>query len=430
MVEPKACRFWQQALLSGLIDADNLAKCWESIPPRSARPTPSIAALARRSIELGMLTLWQGQQLLQGRSAGFRIDKYTLLEHIGHGGMGRVYLAKDTRLNRRVALKVLSRERMNNPRARPVSARGEGRRTTPARKPGADLRRRLVQRRLLPGDGIHRRQDRRPSHLRRGRIPPPIAANIARQVALGLEHAYQKGLIHRDVNPWNILVSREGITKLTDMGLAIDLEDDEIVTRDGATVGTFDYISPEQARHSRNVDTRSDLYSLGCTLYHMISGRVPFPQLSLPEKLYAHQLSEPEQMSITVPGIPEGLEAAVKRMMRKTPEERYASPGVVAEILVPFSAERMTLEMIEAISPRVVVPKPGEADPPPLNEAPKPIAGSDADPADPAAAGIGADPTAPPKRPRRRRASRLGPAISAIRSPRSISDPSRHSPTR
>ena len=380
MVEPKECRFWQQALQSGLMDADNLAKCWDSIPPEKRTPDAVDRRLARRGIELGFLTVWQGQQLLQGRSAGFRIDKYTLLDHIGHGGMGRVYLAKDTRLNRRVALKVLSRERMNNPRALARFQREA--------KVGAQLQHENLVRIYDEGssNGVYYLvmeyiDGRTAGHLvaDRGRIPPAIAADIARQVSLGLEHANLKGLIHRDVNPWNILISREGITKLTDMGLAIDLDDEEIVTRDGATVGTFDYISPEQARHSRNIDTRSDIYSLGCTLYHMISGRVPFPQPSLPEKLFAHHSSEPEPLANVVLGVPEGLEAAIRRMMRKTPEERYASPGSVAEILAPFSSERMSLERIEAISPRVLVAR--QEDVGALkNEPAKPIAGSDVEP--------------------------------------------------
>lgn len=393
MVEPKDCRFGQQALQSGLIDAENLAKCWDSLPPEKRTPDAVDRRLARRAIELGYLTVWQAQQLLQGRSAGFRIDKYVLLEHIGHGGMGRVYLAKDTRLNRRVALKVLSRERMNNPRAVARFQREA--------KVGAQLQHENLVRIYDEGssNGVYYLvmeyiEGRTAGHLLadRGRIPPAIAADIARQVALGLEHANQKGLIHRDVNPWNILISREGISKLTDMGLAIDLEDDEIVTRDGATVGTFDYISPEQARHSRNVDTRSDIYSLGCSLYHMISGRVPFPQPSLPEKLFAHHSSEAEPLSAAVDDLPEGLEAAVRRMMRKTPEERYATPGLVAEVLAPFSCERMTLAKIEMSSPRVVVSKGVEVGSKPIEaveavepvEPAKPSAGSDADPVEPA----------------------------------------------
>ena len=120
-------------------------------------------------------------------------------------------------------------------------------------------------------------------------MPPATAVRLVRQVALGLEHAHRKGLIHRDVNPYNILVTHDGTAKLADLGLAIAMADEDRVTRDGATVGTFDYVAPEQARHSRAADIRSDIYSLGCTLYHMCSGQVPFPGPSLPEKLFGHQ---------------------------------------------------------------------------------------------------------------------------------------------
>ena len=98
---------------------------------------------------------------------------------------------------------------------------------------------------------------------------------------MGLEHAHRKGLIHRDVNPYNILVTRDGTAKLADLGLAIDLAEDDRVTREGATVGTFDYVAPEQARQSHSADIRSDIYSLGCSLYHMCTGQVPFPTPSL-----------------------------------------------------------------------------------------------------------------------------------------------------
>ena len=108
------------------------------------------------------------------------------------------------------------------------------------------------------------------------------------------------------------------------------------MTREGATVGTFDYVSPEQARHSHSVDTRSDIYSLGCTLYHMLTGQVPFPSPSLPEKLFAHQAVEPEPLTSLVPGMPEGLAAVVHKMMRKSPDDRYATPLDVALALEPY----------------------------------------------------------------------------------------------
>ncbi len=172
-----------------------------------------------------------------------------------------------------------------------------------------------------------------------GPLPPAIAAKLTRQVALGLEHAQRKGLIHRDVNPYNILVTHDGTAKLTDMGLAIDLGDADHVTRDGATVGTFDYVSPEQARHSHSVDTRSDIYSLGCSLYHMLTGQVPFPTSSLPEKLFSHQATVPESVRTHAPWVPEGLAEVVARTLLKTAEERYTTPLELAQALEPYAED-------------------------------------------------------------------------------------------
>ena len=172
-----------------------------------------------------------------------------------------------------------------------------------------------------------------------GPMPPATAVRLLRQVALGLEHAHRKGLIHRDVNPYNVLVTHDGTAKLADLGLAIDLAEEDRVTREGATVGTFDYVAPEQARHSHSADIRSDIYSLGCTLYHMLSGHVPFPSPSLPEKLFSHQALEPAPLDRLIPGLPEGLAEVVQRMMRKSPDERYATPIQVSQALEPFEDE-------------------------------------------------------------------------------------------
>jgi hypothetical protein len=172
----------------------------------------------------------------------------------------------------------------------------------------------------------------------RGHLDPATVAELGRQVALGLDHLHQKGLLHRDINPTNVLVDRSGSAKITDLGLAIDLGDaEDVVTRDGATVGTFDYISPEQARNPRQIDTRSDIYSLGCSLYHMLTGRVPFPAPSLPEKLFAHQSKEPDRIADQVAGVPEGLARVVLKMMSKKPEERYARPVLAARALEEFA---------------------------------------------------------------------------------------------
>jgi serine/threonine protein kinase len=340
MLDLKASRFYHAALQSGLIDAAGLETCFEAIPPEKRTHDAVDRRLARQVIAAGKMTLWQAQQVLGGRASGFRIDKYLLLDLLGRGGMGRVYLARDTRLNRNVALKILSQERMNNPRAiarfqreAKVGAQLQHENLVRVYDEGDDDGVRFLVMEYIEGKNVGQ------VIAELGAIPWSTTAKLGRQVALGLDHARLKGLIHRDVNPCNILITRDGSAKLTDLGLAIDLADQDNVTRDGATVGTFDYVSPEQARHSRLVDTRADIYSLGCTLYHMIAGRVPFPVVSLPEKLYAHQLHEPEPLSELVPGVPRGLDEAIRRMMRKSPDDRFQTPLEVAEALEPFANE-------------------------------------------------------------------------------------------
>jgi serine/threonine protein kinase len=350
MVEPQTTRFWHAAVQSGLLDERALDACWSKISPEKRTADAIDRRLARKAVEMGWMTIWQAQQLLAGlRPQALRYDKYLLLDLIGQGGMGRVYLAKDVRLNRRVALKVLSRERMNNPRAlarflreAKVGAQLQHENLVRIYDEGEAHGNRYLVMEYIEGKTVGRLL------LDHGAMPPAIAARIGRQISLGLDHLYQKGLLHRDVNPLNILVDRSGAAKLTDLGLAIDLgEPEDVVTRDGATVGTFDYISPEQAKHSRLVDIRSDIYSLGCTLYHMIAGRVPFPQPSLPEKLYAHQLVAPEPLSSIVTGVPPGLDAVIRRMMSKAPEERYPTPAAVAQALEPFQCGPAPLAEIE-----------------------------------------------------------------------------------
>ncbi len=286
-----------------------------------------------------------------------------MIENIlGQGGMGRVYLAHDHKLDRQVALKVLSRERMNNPRALArfrrearVGAQLQHDNLVRIYDAGEEEGHLFLVMEFIEGKNVGK------LIAERGPLQAPVAVRVARQVALGLEHARLKGLIHRDVNPMNILLDRDGTAKLTDLGLAIALEEHgEAVTRDGATVGTFDYISPEQARHSRSIDIRSDIYSLGCSLYQMLTGRVPFPQPSLPEKLYLHQMVDPEPLESLIAEVPAGLSAIVRKMMAKLPEDRYTTPLEVARALEPYQSGPLPLEEIES-SPEVpILIEPGE----------------------------------------------------------------------
>jgi len=347
---------------SGLLDVQSLTACWDAIPTEKRDAVEHLdRRLARQAVQQNFLTLWQAQQLLAGRTSGFRVDRYLLLELIGQGGMGRVYLARDTRLNRLVALKILAPERMNNSRAVERFKREA--------RVGAQLQHENLVRIYDFGQANGRFflvmeyiEGKTIGALitAQGPMPAPTAARLTWQIALGLEHAHRKGLIHRDVNPYNVLVTHEGVAKLADLGLAIDLAEDERVTREGATVGTFDYVAPEQARHSHAADIRSDIYSLGCTLYHMIAGQVPFPSPSLPEKLFAHQALEPTPLNQLIPDIPVGFVEIVQRMMRKLPDERYATPLQVAQALEPFIEEYPRVRDGEPIPVSLIIDEPAE----------------------------------------------------------------------
>jgi serine/threonine-protein kinase len=176
----------------------------------------------------------------------------------------------------------------------------------------------------------------------RGALPIETACRYAAQLAEGLRHISSLGLVHRDIKPGNILVTQDGATvKLVDLGLArFDHPDWETagtdLTRVGMMIGTPDYVSPEQIRDSRQVDIRSDLYSLGCTFYHMLTGRAPFDGLDLREKLYRQQADDPIPIEHLRADVPGGVARVVRTLMSKKPRDRYQDPPEVADALRPY----------------------------------------------------------------------------------------------
>lgn len=265
-----------------------------------------------------------------------RLGKYEIVRKIGSGGMGTVYLAQDKHLNRTVALKVLPKDRAENPilvRRFQSEARASAMLTHDniVSVFDADEADGYLYIALEYIDGI----DLFEWLKKRERIPVKRSIDIIKQVSAALQHAHEKNLVHRDIKPANIMITREGLVKLADMGLARSVDEslDTTITRDGTTVGTVDYMSPEQAANSKNTDIRSDIYSLGCTWYHMLTGEPPFPQGSMTNKLTAHAKTPPPDPRDFNEHVTEAIVAIIHRMMAKKKADRYQSPAELLEDL-------------------------------------------------------------------------------------------------
>jgi hypothetical protein len=262
--------------------------------------------------------------------AGRRLGHFELIEAVGAGGMAAVLKARDTELGRVVALKILPPEAARDPES--VN------RFKQEARAAAALDHENIARVYYCGEdqglhfiafefveGINLRQ----MIERRGVLPAAECVRYMMQVAAGLNHAAERGVVHRDIKPSNILITPDGRAKIVDMGLARHLGSEAVnggVTQSGVTLGTFDYISPEQALDPRRADVRSDIYSLGCTFYHALTGRPPVPEGTAARKLRAHQNDRPLDPRELNRAIPDELAAVLARMMAKDPADRYQSP--------------------------------------------------------------------------------------------------------
>ena len=245
--------------------------------------------------------------------------------------MGSVYKAMDTKLGRQVAIKVLLAEWA----AMPMMVERFHREA----KAAANFAHENIVTLLDDGEekGVHylvmefvEGVDLEFYIVKKGRVAPEDARRILVQAGRALDHAYRHGVVHRDIKPSNFLLTKKDgklLVKLADMGLARRVDQNEFrVTKDGTTVGTIDYISPEQAHDPGQADTRSDIYSLGCTFFHMLAGEAPFSKGSLPERLMAHLQSPPPDICQLNPGVPETFAYILGKMLAKNPDDRYQTP--------------------------------------------------------------------------------------------------------
>jgi len=262
--------------------------------------------------------------------------RYEVLEFLGAGGMGMVYRARHRLMERVVAVKVLHRCVTEKPDAverfrrevQAVACLGHPNIVAAFDADQAGEQHFLVME-YVAGVTLARLMKEQ------GPLDPARACDYIRQAALGLQHAHERGLVHRDLKPGNLIVTPEGQVKILDLGLARLGQSTEQVSGDltdsGTLMGSVDYLAPEQADEPHHADTRADIYSLGCTLYHLLTGRPPFPEGTLMQKLKAHGQRAPGPLDRPGVAMPAGLDRVVARMLAKDPRQRYQTPGELAD---------------------------------------------------------------------------------------------------
>lgn len=332
--------FLKTVMRSGLLSREQLQHVLRAAP-RAMRDDPN--AVADYLVHHGKLSRFQANKLLKGASVGLVLGPFQVTAPIGRGGMSTVYLAHDTRSGHLVALKVLS----------PKKAREEERMLARFRRE-MEMNQRVAHPNIawtfevgvwrgvyyiameyIPGASLFRVVQVE------GVLSVSRAARLFAEIAEALDHAHHQGLIHRDLKPSNIMVTPHDHAKVLDLGLALvqgeTRLDREVVGGQGYVVGTMDYLAPEQADDPTRVDARSDLYSLGCTLYYALTGQPPYPGGTKLEKINKHRTAEPEPVPTFNPSVPPAFIGLMRKMMAKRPEHRFASAAEVREELLTWT---------------------------------------------------------------------------------------------
>jgi serine/threonine-protein kinase len=337
--------FLDNIVASGLMNRDEVARAIEGLPPTDRAKT-----VARYLVETGRLTKFQAEKLLAGRTDGFILGQYRVLEELGRGGMGRVYKAVHQTMGRFVALKLLAPDLTRTERAREFFER-EVKAAAKLNHPNivtaydanqAGDRFFLVME-YVDGPNL--------SQLVREQGPLPVeqACEYIRQAALGLDYAHELGLIHRDVKPSNLLVQQTNTgpqVKILDFGLALvtaadSAGGDSSLGTAQTVLGTPDYVSPEQAKNQYRVDGRSDLYSLGCTFYYLLTGEPPFTGGTALEKMIRHGSEAPVSVQTKRPGIPDAVAGIVHKLLAKNPKWRYQRGSELAAELAALVSKKL-----------------------------------------------------------------------------------------
>jgi eukaryotic-like serine/threonine-protein kinase len=346
------------ALASGLLSQQQLEDALAGLA-RAQSGSPATAAdvsdetLGQRLVELGYLNRWQVEQLKDGRTK-FTLGPYRIVNAIGQGGMGHVFKAEHKLLGRIEAVKVLPKSR-STPEAvaafqREIRAHAQLDHPNLVRVSYADFEGDafFLVTEYVPGT------DLRKLVRRNGPLSAAIAATIISQAAEGLHYAHRKGMVHRDVKPGNLLVTPDGHTKVTDLGLAwffLDDFDTPNSSKGSSLVGTADYMAPETIMEPEKVRPISDVYSLGCTLYYAVTGKVPFPGGNTAEKMRRHLEEAPLNPLHFNPDLSEDFCDVIASMMDKNPDKRTPTAEAVIALLRPWCDEQATQQLAESNPP-------------------------------------------------------------------------------
>jgi serine/threonine protein kinase len=328
--------FLRKVLRSGLLDREQLQTTLRSLPKERRGEVP---AIVEHLIGKEKLTRFQAYKLQQGITVGLILGPYRLLTLLGRGGIGTVYLALDSRTGQHIALKILppkvarTEERLlaRFQREMELSQKVQHPHLARTLEAGTLQDIHFIAMEFIPGLTLYR------IVTGQGPLTVPRAAHLFAESASALAQAHKQGVIHRDLKPSNIMVTPHDHAKVLDLGLAFtqgeEVVDIEVVGGRGYIVGSIDYMAPEQTRDPTTVDARADLYALGCCLYFALTGRSPFPEGTVYDKVKAHRHEAPTPIRTLIPNIAEGFAVLVHRLLEKDPLNRFASAAELESVL-------------------------------------------------------------------------------------------------